>query len=240
MEVCFDIMKLGVKLSDMTMMLKQFFKSNHAKKLASHLFKISFCISIFFIFIGWTDTWENIRQKSGSIESVQADFIQEKHLKILSKPLISKGRLYFKAPHSLRWEYNSPFQSVLLMHNGQINRFVKNSEGFSRDSGMKLQAMQLIMEEITLWLNGRFQDNPTFNASLEPDLKIVLIPKEKAFSAIITRIELTLSDQPGLIHMVTIFENEDSLTKLIFKDAKLNEPLNDSLFEETISNAHPS
>jgi hypothetical protein len=230
MEGCFD----------MTVMLKQSLKNIHAKKLLSRLVTISFCFSIFFIFIGWTATWENIRQKSGSIETVQADFIQEKHLKILSKPLISKGTLYFKAPHSLRWEYESPVQSVLLMHNGQINRFVKKSEGFSRDSGMKLQAMQVIMQEITLWLNGRFQDNPTFNASLEPGRKIVLIPRDNAFTAIIARIELTLSDQPGLIDTVTIFENEDTSTKLIFKDAILNKPLKDSLFEETISNAHPS
>jgi outer membrane lipoprotein-sorting protein len=190
--------------------------------------------------MGWADTWENIRQKSGSIETIRADFIQEKHLKILSKPLISKGVLYFKAPGSLRWEYESPVRSVLLMHNGQINRFVKSGESFSRDSGMKLQAMQVVMDEITLWLSGRFQDNPNFKATLEPGPKIVLTPRENAFTAIIARIDLILSEQPGVINSVTIFENEESLTKLIFKDAILNEPLNDSLFEEIDSHVHSS
>jgi outer membrane lipoprotein-sorting protein len=205
-----------------------------------HLLSIIFCPLIIFVFIGWADTWENIRQKSESIETVRADFIQEKHLNILSKPLISKGSLYFKAPRSLRWEYESPVQSVLLMHNGQVNRFVKSGEGFSRDSGIKLQAMQVVMDEITLWLSGRFQDNPNFNTTLEPGPKIILTPKENAFTAIITRIELMLSEQPGVINTVTIFENENSLTKLIFKNAILNEPLNDSLFEEIVSHDHRS
>jgi len=204
------------------------------------LFSAILCVTICLFFIGWADTWENIRQKSGSIETIRADFIQEKHLKILSKPLISKGVLYFKAPGSLRWEYESPVRSVLLMHNGQINRFVKSGEGFSRDSGMKLQAMQVVMDEITLWLSGRFQDNPNFKATLEPGPKIVLTPRENAFTAIIARIDLILSEQPGVINSVTIFENEDSLTKLIFKDAILNEPLNDSLFEEIDSHVHSS
>ncbi len=205
-----------------------------------HLLAVILCPLIFFVFIGWADTWENIRQKSGSIETVQADFIQEKHLKILSKPLISKGTFFFKAPGSLRWEYESPVHSVLLMHNGQLNRFVKSGDGFSRDSGMKLQAMQVVMDEITLWLSGRFQDNPNFNATLEPGPKIVLTPRENAFAAIITRIELILSEKPGVINSVTIFENEESLTRLIFKNTKLNEPLNDSVFKEIDLHVHPS
>ena len=205
-----------------------------------HLRSLLFCLVIFFAFIGWADTWENLRQKSETIETVQAKFIQEKHLKILSKPLISKGTFYFKAPHSLRWEYEHPVQSVLLMHNGQISRFVKTGENFSHDSGVKLQAMQVVMDQITLWLSGRFQDNPNFNAILEEGPKIVLTPKENTFSAIIARIELSLSDQPGIIDTVTIFEDENSLTRLIFKDAALNKPLEDSLFEKIVSNAHPS
>jgi outer membrane lipoprotein-sorting protein len=213
-------------------------KSNHHKRSISHLLSAILFFMIFFIFIGWADTWESIRPKSRSIETIRADFIQEKHLKILSKPLISRGSLYFKAPRSLRWEYESPVPSVLLMHNGQINRFVKSGEGFSRDSGMKLQVMQVVMDEITLWISGRFQDNPNFNAILEPGPKIIMTPKENTLTPIISHIELTLSDRPGIINTVTKFENEDSSTKLIFKDAILNEPLNDSFFESIFSNVH--
>lgn len=215
-------------------------KDNRTKRLVFHLLAFFFCPMFFFIFLGWADTWENMHQKSRSVETVQADFIQEKHLKILSKPLISKGVLYFKSPRSLRWEYESPIKSVLLMHNGQVNRFVKSDEGFVPDTGMKLQAMQVVMDEITLWLSGRFQDNPNFKASLEPGPKIVLIPSKNSFTAIIDRIELMLSEERGFINSVAIFENENSLTKLIFKNTILNEPLKDSLFEKIVSNANPS
>ncbi len=215
-------------------------KDNRTKRPVFHLLAFLLCPMFFFIFLGWADTWENMHQKSSSIETVQADFIQEKHLKILSKPLISKGVLYFKSPRSLRWEYESPIKSILLMHDGQMNRFVKSDEGFVPDTGMKLQAMQVVMDEITLWLSGRFQDNPNFKASLEPGPKIVLIPSKNSFTAIIDRIELMLSEEPGFINSVTIFENENSLTKLLFKNTVLNKPIDDSLFEQIVSNAHPS
>lgn len=181
---------------------------------------------------GWADTWEGIQEKAGEIKSVKAEFIQEKHLKILAKPLISKGIFYYQAPQSLRWEYSFPLKSILLMHNGHIKRFIKGSEGLRQDSGPKLQAMQVVLQEITLWLSGRFIDNPNFNAVLEPSLKIVLTPKEKSFATIIQRIELVLSKQPGVIETVRIYEDDSSYTKLIFKNTSLNKPLKESLFQE--------
>ena len=185
-----------------------------------------------YLCIGWADTLVGIQDKSGEIKSVRANFIQEKHLKILSKPLISKGTFYYQVPQSLRWEYTSPFQSILLIHNGNIKRYVKGNEGFIQDSGAELQAMQIVLQEITLWLRGRFNDNPNFNAVLEPGPKIVLTPKEKSFAAIIQRIELMLSKQPGIIETVRIYENDNSYTKFMFNNVKLNKPLKDSLFQE--------
>jgi len=185
-----------------------------------------------YVCIGWADTLVGIQDKAGEIKSVVTNFIQEKHLKILSKPLISKGTFYYQVPQSLRWEYTSPFQSILLIHNGNIKRYIKGNDGFIQDSGVELQAMQVVLQEITLWLRGRFNDNPNFNAVLEPGPKIVLTPKEKSFAAIIQRIELMLSNQPGIIETVRIYENDTSYTKFIFNHVRLNKPLKDSLFQE--------
>jgi len=185
-----------------------------------------------YLCIGWADTLVGIQDKAGEINSVMANFIQEKHLKILSKPLISKGTFYYQIPQSLRWEYTSPFQSILLIHNGNIKRHIKGNDGFIQDSGVELQAMQVVLQEITLWLRGRFNDNPNFNAVLEPGPKIVLTPKEKSFAAIIQRIELMLSNQPGIIETFLIYENDNSYTKFMFNNVRLNKSLKDSLFQE--------
>lgn len=185
-----------------------------------------------YLCIGWADTLTGIQKKAGEIKSVTADFIQEKHLKILSRPLISKGIFYYQSPQSLRWEYISPFRSILLIHNGNINRYIKGNGGLVKDSGAEFLSMQIVLQEITLWLRGRFNDNPTFSAVLKQASKIVLTPKEKSFAAIIQRIELILSDQPGIIKTVRIYENANSYTDFIFSNVQLNKPLKDSLFQE--------
>jgi outer membrane lipoprotein-sorting protein len=177
------------------------------------------------------DDWDRIRKEAGDIQTINARFIQEKHLEILIKPLISKGAFYFRAPGSLRWEYFSPIRSILLMHGGKVRRFIGNENGFKEDASPGLQAMEMVLREISLWLKGEFSENPNYHASLEGDHKIVMVPVNPAFSKIIQRIEILLSDRPGVIDTVTIYEGESSFTRIRFEDVKINQGLVDTLFE---------
>ena len=182
--------------------------------------------------IGWADNWQQLKTTAGTVTSVQAEFVQEKHLPILAKPLVSKGVFYYQAPRSLRWEYRWPVQSILVMHDGRVRRFVSTgASGFSEESGAGLEAMQVVVEEITQWLAGHFDDNPMLQAHLEPGKNIVLVPRDGAFQKVIQRIVLNLGKQPGVIQSVTIFESEDAFTQLTFNNTVLNAKIEDTLFQ---------
>ncbi|MFH1083053.1 MAG: outer membrane lipoprotein carrier protein LolA [Pseudomonadota bacterium] len=196
----------------------------------SRTFAVALLLLAGWISIGWADTWEQIRGATGTIKTIRADFIQEKHLNILSRPLISKGVLYYQAPNSLRWEYTSPVRSILLMHKGKIRRYIKTGNDFVEDSRMNPKGTQIVLQEIALWLGGRFSDDPAFDATLEDGRKVVLTPKEKAFSKMIEHIDLKLSDTPGIIESVTIYEGQDSYTRLEFLNTVINKEIKEALF----------
>jgi len=181
--------------------------------------------------IGWADTWQDLKSEAGAVTSVKADFVQEKNLKILARPLISSGRLFFKAPDSLRWEYSRPVKSILVLHNGKARRFIQKEGHLLEDASAGLQAMQVVVQQITLWLSGRFDESRAFAANLEPGPKIVMSPKEDAVEKLIQRIEILLSDQPAVIKSVTIYESEDSFTRLTFQNVLLNTKLADTAFQ---------
>ncbi len=193
----------------------------------ANLLLITACLSI-----GWADTLDGLKTATGKITSISTEFTQKKQMKILSRPLVSKGILYFQAPNSLRWEYRYPVRSILLMHKNKTKRFVQSERGFVEDAGIDLQSMQIVVQDITQWLSGRFDENPAFTASLEPGRKIVLVPKEKSFAMLIQRIEIILSNRPAIIKSVMIYESQDSVTKLEFKNVILNRSLEDSLFQK--------
>jgi outer membrane lipoprotein-sorting protein len=168
--------------------------------------------------------------KSVQIHSIQADFTQEKHLKILARPLISTGTFTFAAPQSLRWEYTTPVPSILLMHGGKIRKYLQRDGELVEDKGMRLDSMQIVLAEISNWLDGRFTENDVFNVSFPDKHTVLLLPKEASFARLINRIELQLADQMGLLDKVTIFEGPDSYTTMSFSNRILNQEIPASVF----------
>ncbi|BBO88844.1 outer membrane lipoprotein carrier protein LolA [Desulfosarcina ovata] len=184
--------------------------------------------------LGWADNWDGIRAAAGSVASLQTEFTQTKHLPILARPLVSRGKLVYQTPGSLRWEYLSPIRSILFMHDGRVRRFTQDTRthAFREESGAGLDAMQVVFEEISQWLAGRFEDNPMFDARLEPPHRIVLTPKQKAFAEVLQRIELVLDDRPGVIRQVVIVEGEDAYTELTFSQTVLNQTIDADMFQK--------
>ena len=203
------------------------------KSTRSRIFYRTFlgiCILTALMCMGWADTWQGLKETAATVTSVKAEFVQEKHMKILARPLVSRGAFLYKAPDSLRWEYTQPVKSALVLHKGQIRRFVHKDGRVVEDAAAGLQSMRVVVQQITQWLNGRFDENPAFSATLEPGPRIIMTPREKALARLIQRIELALSDQPAVIESVTIFESEDSYTRLVFHNVTLNTQLDDAAF----------
>jgi outer membrane lipoprotein-sorting protein len=184
------------------------------------------------VLAGWGDSWEQIKKGAVNILSIEAEFTQTKKMEILARPLVSKGKLYFQAPGSLRWEYASPVWSVLLMHGKSIQRYVRRGDAIVQDPSAHLQSMRIVVQEIALWMKGDFDANPAFRAELKAGRTIVLTPKEKAMAGIISKIELKLSQTPGVISSVTIYESEKSRTVIAFERVKLNGKIPESLFRK--------
>lgn len=185
--------------------------------------------------VAWADSWEGIREAARKVTAVEARFVQNKTLPILAKPFVSRGRFLFQAPASLRWEYDDPVRSVLLMHNGSVKRYLKEGDAWREDAAVSLSAMQTVLAEILNWQQGRFDANPHFQASLQagPDPRIILTPKEAAMKKMIRQIELTLSrEQAGAMKSVRIVEDERSFTLIEFQQVRINRPQPASLFTD--------
>lgn len=183
--------------------------------------------------VAWSESWEGIREATRKITSLEARFVQKKTLPILAKPFVSQGRFFYQPPSQLRWEYDSPVRSVLIMNGDAVKRYLKDQDQWREDAGAAMTAMRLVMEDIMNWQQGRFDANPQFQASLVkgPEPKILLVPKEASLRKMILRIELTLSsEQAGVMKSVRVVEDERTDTTLEFSQVRLNRPLPLSFF----------
>ncbi len=58
--------------------------------------------------------------------------MQKKTLPILAKPFVSQGRFFYQPPAQLRWEYDRPVRSVLMMNGGAVKRYLRDQEAGAR------------------------------------------------------------------------------------------------------------
>ena len=179
------------------------------------------------------DDWAAIRESAARTRTVRAEFTQSKNLKILAKPIVSKGLLVFRAPDFIRWEYLDPIKSVMLMRPDGAEMHLWTDGAWIADSGQAVEIRRIVLDEIGAWFAGRFDQSGVFSPELEkgPPLKIILTPKE-GLRDFVTRIELTGADRLGVIQKVEIFEGADSSTVIDFTNVELNPELPPELFKQ--------
>lgn len=182
---------------------------------------------------GWTDGWEQIRREAAHVQSISAPFTQKKQMKILTRPLVSQGQFYFQAPASVRWEYTAPVKSIMIMRQGTMKRYLYAGGHFTEEAGGRMPSMEMVMQEISAWLQGRFDQSRYFTATLiqGAPARIVLTPKEKSFARLIRRIELTPSQRPGVLKSIRIVEDEKTSTLFEFRNVEVNKPIAESVFQ---------
>jgi len=180
------------------------------------------------------EDFNELRKQAEVVKFIAADFTQTKKMKLLKKPLVSKGRFLYGAPDSVRWEYQSPIRTVSLVRGGGVKRFNLTSDGkWHADSSSAVEGMRIVMEQITGWLAGRFDEGTLFTASLVPGERpvVMLSPTDKEMARFISRVEVRFSNRPGVVEAVEIFEGEATSTLIEFSNVRLNETVDPKQFE---------
>jgi outer membrane lipoprotein-sorting protein len=188
---------------------------------------------LFFLEIASAQDWTSLKEASRNIRSVKADFLQKRFLQILTKPLLSEGKLFFYTPDSLRWEYLSPLRSVMLQK-GSTLQIYNFSDGVWKPEMMQaVEARRMVLAEISQWFQGRFDESKAFKHlySPGPPVRVILVPGE-GINKFINRIEIVLSARPGVIDRVEIEEPGGSRTSIEFKNVEINSRFSSEVFEK--------
>jgi outer membrane lipoprotein-sorting protein len=185
-------------------------------------------------FAAFADSFEQLRRESANIQTIQARFVQKKFMKILVKPLISEGRFYYVAPDSFRWEYLKPLRSVVIADRGDTRRFTASGGKMIEDKSGGAQAMKIVLGEVTGWMSGKFDQNPSFTATLKKgtNTQITLMPVGKSMSGMIEKIEITVSSKAAAVKSVKIIENANAFTLIDFTDVEINKVISNSVFQD--------
>jgi outer membrane lipoprotein-sorting protein len=184
----------------------------------------------------WFEDWASIRMAAATIKSIETSFVQTRTLKILTKPLVSRGIMAFRRPNDLRWEYQSPLQTLLVAKGGNIHRLIKHDATWVADASGRLEAMKIVLGEINLWLDGDFSSSKTFRPELRPartgqPAHVELVPLDPSLGKIIARINIFFGERPGTVSAIDILEEGEGVTHIAFENSRYDQNIPDARFE---------
>ncbi len=169
-----------------------------------------------------------LQEKYETVTSLSADFTQEVFSKSSNKPFTSGGRVFFKKPGKMRWQYAGENKDELVS-NGKTVWF------FQPDLNQALEKkVDASMSGIsTDFLSGVGNLKRDFNVSLAGEkadaYRLVLTPKQTL--ANVKRISITLDRRAGIIVKTSVEDPLGTITEVGFKNVKLNDSIRDSFFE---------
>lgn len=190
-------------------------------------------MSLLSIRAGFPQDWATLKEGLGNIQSVKAEFLQQRTLPILTKPLLSEGRFFFQTSGFLRWEYLRPLRSVMLQKGDHLQLFHFSDGKWKPEVTQAVEARRMVITEISRWFQGRFDQSPVFQPRYSPGPpgRVILTPKE-GIDKFIRRIEIFLSNRVGVIDRVEIEEPGGSRTSIEFKKIEINSSLSSEIFDK--------
>ncbi len=188
---------------------------------------------LFFAEIASAQDWASLKETFRNIRSVKAEFLQKRYLKILTKPLLSDGKLFFYIPNSLRWEYLNPLRSVMLQKGSTVQIYNFFEGVWKPEMPESVEATRMVLTEISQWFQGRFDESTAFKHLYSPDApaRVTMVPGE-GINRFIRRIEIILSVRPGVIDRVEIEEPGGSRTTIEFRNVEINSRFSSEVFEK--------
>lgn len=203
------------------------------------MFKLLFLIT--FPFISFSQTFKlvkdtlvlklKVENMSKALNSIDADFTQEKNLSALSEKIISKGHLMFKKENQLRWEYFSPSKYLIVINKEKI--FIKDEKKTTKYDMNSNKVFKEINDIMISCVQGTIFKSSKFKTSYfenEKYYKLEMTPNTKNMKDSFKKINLYFDKTITSVSKIEMIETSEDFTLIEFLNKKLNAPISESSF----------
>lgn len=188
-------------------------------------------LSIFSPDFSWSQSKEEVVQRVQSVydgmESFKASFLQETNIRAAKKVIREEGKVYYRRPGSMRWDYNLPREKQVyismkkswLYLPAEKVAYVKEGEGVlsSHTLARFITGAGRIEEDFTVIFEGS-----------EGEIKLTLRPREK--TPPLRVLKITVSPKTFFITSCRYLDDYGNEVSIRFREMELNVPLDQKFF----------
>ncbi|SHI61391.1 outer membrane lipoprotein carrier protein LolA [Pseudozobellia thermophila] len=173
-----------------------------------------------------------VKSLANNTRTITSDFTQYKHLDFLSNDIESSGKLAFRAPDQVKWQYVKPYAYSIVFKNQTLYIDDEGNKSNIDVSGNKL--FERLNHLIAASISGDMFDAEQFDMSFFNDSGKSLVhfmPKDPQFSEFISAFHITFNEL-GEVERVKMIEPSGDFTLIVFSNRKTNQPLSDAHFAQ--------
>ncbi|MDA8162255.1 MAG: outer membrane lipoprotein carrier protein LolA [Desulfobacteraceae bacterium] len=172
-----------------------------------------------------------LQERYEKTNDIKADFIQETIPAGGYEKIRSEGKVYFKRPDLMRWEYIRPERQLIVTSNSEVYMYEEDARQVT-----VLAREQFLSSEISrAFFFGRgdigkdFLIGPSELNGLDPRWSLKLIPLENAGQ--VQTIWVSLDPRTHLVKEMWLEDQTGGKIHLLFKNIEVNTAIKSSLFD---------
>ena len=165
------------------------------------------------------------------MQTITADFVQEKNLGMLSEKINSRGKFFFKKENLVRMEYTEPFKYLVIINNNTV--YVKDGQKENRISAKSNKLFQQINRMMVDCVQGTALSNPDFKVMVFESGTAYLVelsPVAKGMKTYFKNIHVILSKKDYSVNKLEMYEQSGDNTLISFLNKEMNASIADALF----------
>lgn len=166
------------------------------------------------------------------VKSLECDFVQTKHIKLLNDEMVSYGKMYYSQPNMLRWEYTRPYTYTFILNAHQVllrNTQRKDVIDVNKNKMFK-EIARLMMSSV---VGSCLTDDDTFEVKITATTKewvATLVPIKRDMKQMWTQLVLHFDRAKRSVVKVKMCEPSGDYTIIELKNIRQNVAIEPNLF----------
>ena len=175
---------------------------------------------------------QKVNQTASAMKTMQCDFVQTKHLKMLNNDFVSHGKMYYQQSNKLRWEYTSPYSYTFILNNDKV--LLKNKQ---RNDLIDIKQNQLFREIVRIMMSSVvgncLADDKNYKVSIATignEWVATLLPQRKDMKQMFQKLVLHFHAKKSVVNTVELYDKNGEKTIIELKNIRINETIHPHMF----------
>jgi len=176
-----------------------------------------------------------LEERMSAVQSLKANFVQEKHLAVLEQPLILRGSIFMQKPDLFAWHVREPLRYSMVIEGETISQWDGDTGQVQKISLSKNPPFKVAIRHMRDWFSGAYRSMlGEYEVTVldEDPISITFVPRISTFAQeLIERVTIIFESDERYIRQIRIVERRGDSTLLSLGDTALNTAIDPSAWK---------